>query len=334
MPYAALERLQNRDVVVDENRCLVVTLPTTVARIAAESKSPKTCPVAVLLRWRGAAVFRGGDGGASVVIGQQPCLTGELDLRAGPLGGDVARACMGRFGKNAVVVDESGGRDLRARMAELARDMQREHASVERTLQSITLAALDNVAGTAHAGITLVLGSRKVESRAATSAVPRKLDELQEQLGTGPCLQAIREHETVHIPDLAAETRWPPFTSAALGLGVASMLSFQLYTDGDNLGALTLYGATAHAFGRDAYDTGVALATHAAIALIAAQRQSQWESALASRDIIGQAKGMLMERYHIDALRAFDLLARLSQEANTKLADIARQLVEHDHPAP
>ena len=58
------------------------------------------------------------------------------------------------------------------------------------------------------------------------------------------------------------------------------------------------------------------------------------ESALASRDIIGQAKGMLMERYHFDAIRAFDLLARLSQEANTKLADIARELVEHDYPAP
>ncbi|SKV95283.1 response regulator with putative antiterminator output domain [Mycobacteroides abscessus subsp. massiliense] len=66
--------------------------------------------------------------------------------------------------------------------------------------------------------------------------------------------------------------------------------------------------------------------------LVAAQRESQWVSALASRDIIGQAKGMLMERFAIDAAQAFTLIRQLSQESNTKLVDVARAIVD-DRPS-
>nr|WP_235916798.1 GAF and ANTAR domain-containing protein [Spelaeibacter cavernicola] len=221
-----------------------------------------------------------------------------------------------------------GPDDPRARMAMLARKIQAEHDSVDATLQSITDSATAMVPGAAHAGITLVTGRHRVESRAPTSPIPRKLDELQEQLGQGPCVQAVSAHETVDAPDLATDTRWPQFAAAATALGVGSMLSFQLYTDANNLGALNLYGATPHAFDAAAHDTAEALATHAAIALLGAQQQQQWRSALATRDLIGQAKGMLMERYNITAVQAFGLLTQLSQEANTKLIDIAHTLVD------
>ncbi|KAA0017695.1 GAF and ANTAR domain-containing protein [Antrihabitans cavernicola] len=206
--------------------------------------------------------------------------------------------------------------------------MQVAHGSVEETLQTITQAALTMVPGAAQAGITLVIGRHKVQSRAATSPVSRELDELQERLGEGPCLQATWEHETVSAPDLATESRWPRFAAGAVGMGVGSMLSFQLYTDDNDLGAMNLYGSRPHAFDADSYRTAAVLATHAAIALTGAQQQQQWQSALATRDVIGQAKGMLMERYKIDAVAAFDLLTTLSQEANVKVAEIARRLVD------
>jgi GAF domain-containing protein len=219
-----------------------------------------------------------------------------------------------------------------AKMADVARRMQQEHSSVEMTLRSITAEAVENVPGVEQAGITLVTGRYTLESRAATSELPRLLDGIQEKLRQGPCVQAAWEHETVHAADLAQSTPWPDFAAAAVELGVRSMMSFQLFTYGENLGALNLYSRTARAFGADSYDAGLALATHAAIVLVAAQREEQWVSALASRDVIGQAKGKLMERFNIDAAQAFVLIRQLSQESNTKLVDIARAIVE-DRPS-
>ncbi|PKZ62992.1 hypothetical protein CYJ73_24260, partial [Gordonia terrae] len=105
-----------------------------------------------------------------------------------------------------------------------------------------------------------------------------------------------------------------------------------LYTTDQELGALNLYAETPHAFDRDSLALALNLATHAAIALSSARREEQFHSALASRDIIGQAKGMIMERYNIDALQAFELLRKLSQDSNMRLADVAKQLVHSDHP--
>lgn len=219
-----------------------------------------------------------------------------------------------------------------AKMADVARRMQQQHTSVEMTLRSITAATLENVPGVEQAGITLVTGRYSIESRAATSEVPRLLDGIQEDLRQGPCVQSAWEHETVHAADLAATTPWPDFAAAAVKLGVRSMLSFQLFTYGENLGALNLYSSSPQAFGADSYDAGLVLATHAAIVLVAAQREQQWVSALASRDIIGQAKGKLMERFNIDAAQAFVLIKQLSQESNTKLVDVARAIVA-DRPS-
>ncbi|TSD99287.1 GAF and ANTAR domain-containing protein [Skermania sp. ID1734] len=230
-----------------------------------------------------------------------------------------------------VLVDQTQ-HSLRLRIREGAREIQGEHGSVEKTLEVITSAAVETVPGTSHAGVTLVIGRRRFESRAATSALPRQLDELQQSLGEGPCVQAAWLYETVDVDDLEGDQRWPKFAARAVELGVRSMLSFQLYTVDETLGALNLYAKTPRAFPSESYEAGLLLATHAAIALTGALRESQLKSALATRDIIGQAKGMIMERYGIDAVKAFDLLRRLSQETNTPLAQIARSLVEREHP--
>ena len=105
------------------------------------------------------------------------------------------------------------------------------------------------------------------------------------------------------------------------------MMSFQLYTNDNRKGALNLFGLKPGIFAAKDQAVGAMLATHAATALIAHDRERQFQSALASRDAIGQAKGMIMERFAVDATRAFELLTKLSQDSNTRLVDVAAGLV-------
>jgi hypothetical protein len=105
------------------------------------------------------------------------------------------------------------------------------------------------------------------------------------------------------------------------------MLSFQLYTHNARQGALNLFGSKPDVFTPEVKAVGAMLATHAATALIADDVRLQFQSGLASRDIIGQAKGMIMERFNVDAVRAFELLTRLSQNSNTRLAKVAEEIV-------
>lgn len=223
-----------------------------------------------------------------------------------------------------------GTRSLGAVMGELARTLQREHASEHDTLAAVTTAAVQAVPGADNTAIILVQGRKTVQSHAATNPRARRMDEFQTELQDGPCLTAIWEQETVHILDGATESRWPRFATAAaeagVGVGVGAMLCFQLFVHGDTLGALNLYSPTAGAFTEESETTGRIFATHAAVALAAAQQEQQLHAALANRDIIGQAKGIVMERFHLDADRAFTLIARLSQEESMKLHEIAANI--------
>ena len=117
------------------------------------------------------------------------------------------------------------------------------------------------------------------------------------------------------------------FAAAAADIGIRSMACFFLYIDGDDFGALNLHSTRPHAFPTEARQLGELFAAHAATAFGAIREKQQLRAALSSRDIIGQAKGMIMERYKLDATEAFALLARLSQDTNTKLVDVAAQIV-------
>lgn len=216
---------------------------------------------------------------------------------------------------------------LHSVIAGMARDMRDEHSDLEATLEVITRAAVDLIPGAEHADITLITRGKRLESRAGTSELPRTIDDLQQDLHDGPCLQAIWEHKTVRADDFAHEDRWPKFAAEACRLGVRSMLAFQLYTTESNLGALNLLSSSTSAFDDTSARIGGTLATHAAIAVIATQREEQFREALASRDTIGQAKGMLMEKFSIDADGAFGLLRKLSQEQNVPLYEVACKLV-------
>jgi GAF domain-containing protein len=137
----------------------------------------------------------------------------------------------------------------------------------------------------------------------------------------------------VSVPDLASEQRWPDFSARAAALGVGSMLSFQLFVEGDNLGALNLYSSESDAFDDESEQVGLLFASHAAVAFADAQKLDQLNSAVETRDLIGQAKGILMERYRISAEQAFRVLTRVSQQRNRKLRDLAAELADTRHLA-
>jgi transcriptional regulator with GAF, ATPase, and Fis domain len=208
----------------------------------------------------------------------------------------------------------------------LAVHLQSE-ADAEATLQAIVKSAGAIVPGARWAGVSMI-SKNEVDSRAPSDLLVAELDSVQCELNDGPCLDALRNQRTVRIDDMATETRWPQFASAARERGVHTLLSFQLFVVGTNLGALNLYGDHAGAFTAESEAIGEVLAQHASVALMAAESEHQFESALESRDLIGQAKGLLMQRNNISALHAFRLLVEASQEANMKLADVARWLTD------
>lgn len=180
--------------------------------------------------------------------------------------------------------------------------------------------------GISWAGISLIRG-KSVASEAPSDDVAQTLDGLQSELGDGPALSALADHRTIVVPDLGAEKRWPRFVAAATDMGVRCMLSFRLFVDRGALGALNLYGPDPVDFTDEAISTGEILAQHAAVAIAGAAAEEQFQSALASRDVIGQAKGLLMQRDKLTGLQAFATLTQASQETNMKLVDVARWLV-------
>jgi GAF domain-containing protein len=221
-------------------------------------------------------------------------------------------------------------RGLAQTLGDLAVEMQ-SLTDARAVLGTIVSAAIDIVPGASWAGISLV-SRRKVVPEIQTDEVAARLDRLQTDLGEGPALSAIHDRHTVLIDDLATETRWPNFSATALTIGVRSMLSFRLFVTGESLGALNLYGAAAYAFPPEAIITGEIFAQHAAVAMADAASEEQLQSAVASRDVIGQAKGILMQRDGLTGLQAFATLTRASQETNIRLVDVARMFVA-DHEA-
>jgi transcriptional regulator with GAF, ATPase, and Fis domain len=215
---------------------------------------------------------------------------------------------------------------IRSAMVELTRNFA-TGTDLEHTLGSVTGAAVELVEGVDYADVLLISEGR-FRSVKPTSEVATQLDNVQEELRQGPCLQAALSEALIRCDDLREDPRWPQFAAQAVAAGVHSVLSFQLYTHESGAGALNLFGRVAAPFDGESEAIGAMLATHAAIALIAADRQHQFESALASRDLIGQAKGIIMERFNVDAVRAFELISRLSQNSNTQVRTIAEQIVK------
>ncbi len=219
-----------------------------------------------------------------------------------------------------------GQDELAAAFAGFARSVQ-EQDDPESTLVEIVRAAVELVPGCTDGSISVVLGRRSISSQAASSELPAVVDSLQESTGQGPCLDAAYVHETVRVPDMASETRWPLFAARAAEAGAAGMLACQLYVQGDDLGALNLFTRTAGTLTEESEHVALMFAAHAAVAYAAAQQKDAWARKVATRQLIGRAEGILMERYRVSDKQAFSMLVRVSQDRHVKLRDIAEQLV-------
>ncbi|MBD3924511.1 GAF and ANTAR domain-containing protein [Nocardioides cavernae] len=186
-----------------------------------------------------------------------------------------------------------------------------------------------------YVGISIVERDR-IRTPVATNERLRLLDEAQYELGGGPCRASIRDHATVVVHDLATDPRWPAWGRAMVNaLGIRSSLSFRLFTRPDRTwGALNVYSTKPRAFTEEDVQQGQIIAAMAAVALARSVNDEQLATALESRTVIGQALGMLMERYGIDEDRAFDVLRRLSSQENTKLRDLAARVVARTISGP
>ncbi len=220
-----------------------------------------------------------------------------------------------------------------AQLGRLARLLQAEDDSGT-LLDEVVAAAVQIIPGVEAASISLVVDHRQVTSQHRTGALPERVDAIQTETAQGPCLDAAYEHRTVRVADMAHERRWPEFARRAHEAGAGSMLSFQLYVQGGTLGALNLYNARAGGFDDESVQVGLLFADHAAVAFAGARKAEHLDRALSSRDLIGQAKGMLMERYRVDAATAFRVLARVSQATNRPLREVADELVSTGRLAP
>jgi GAF domain-containing protein len=212
-------------------------------------------------------------------------------------------------------------------MAELARHMAAPRG-VHEVLADVTAAAVELIPRAHVSGVLLLKKGGEFESLADTQDLAAQLDQLQRQFGEGPCAEAALEETIVRSDDLRDEPRWPQYAPAAVQRGVLGSLSFKLYTADRTAGALNLFSFDAGPWDVEAETIGSVLAAHAAAAILAVRHGEQLHSALSTRDRIGQAKGIIMERFGVDDVRAFELLRKLSQESQTKLVDIAQRVVD------
>jgi GAF domain-containing protein len=217
-------------------------------------------------------------------------------------------------------------RDIAAALAEAAQAINSPR-TLEDTLDAILRAAQRNVPGFDEAGISIVHRDGKVETQAGTGRLVWHLDNVQTEVGAGPCIDLLRDEPVVVLERLASNERWPRYVAEAVGVGVRSQLVLQLYVEEDAAGGLVLYSTSAETISREAHRVAELFAVHAALALGRARRESQLSEALATRKVIGQAIGLVMARYRINEERAFQFLVRASSTSNTKLRDIAREVV-------
>ncbi len=202
-----------------------------------------------------------------------------------------------------------------------------ESRNFDDTLAAIVAATRTSLPEFAHVSISLRHRDGTLETKSGTDQLVWELDSIQYELGEGPCVQAVEEEPVVLVNHLRRDERWPRYTPAAIAKGVRSQLAVRLFSNGKHVAGLNLYSTEHDEVDEDCAETARLFATHAGIMVGHAEQEEQLNHALQSRKLIGQAIGILMERYSIDADRAFQFLVRASSTSNIKLRDVAEELV-------
>jgi uncharacterized protein (UPF0147 family) len=198
-------------------------------------------------------------------------------------------------------------------------------------LSGLIAGAIESVPGAQYAGITVAQKRRSIQTAASTHRYAVILDEIQGRNQQGPSLTAAATQESVLIDDLVRDGQWPLYRRAALKqTPIRSILSFGIFKEGGASAALNFYAESPNTFDHESVDVGLIFATHAALVWNMMRRDQQFRVALFSRDVIGQAKGRLMERFDIDAAEAFERLKQMSQDSNTPIAQVALRVTGGD----
>jgi GAF domain-containing protein len=217
--------------------------------------------------------------------------------------------------------------EFNRQLAEAARAMARAKG-VELTLDRAVEMATGLVESCDLAAVSLVRGTGMTTLAASHEALHRA-DQLQHELGEGPCVTALRQTDVLVVPNLAEDPRWPRWAPRiARQLGICSVMSFRLFIDEKDLGALTLYATRAHAFTAEDVLDGHVVAAAAAVALAGSLREADLARGLESRRIVGQAIGILRERFGLTQDQAFGVLRTISSHHNIKLHQVAEALVD------
>jgi GAF domain-containing protein len=227
------------------------------------------------------------------------------------------------------VNDPGGVEAAHLRIAELVQQLYgRPDTDSDTVIAELAEHAAVEIPGAQYAGVTVTRTAKQIETPAATHKWPILLDEIQQRRRDGPCLTAAWQEKTIHVADLETDNRFPLYRRDALEqTPIRSIMAFQMFIAGETMGALNVYAEQPHAFGQASREIGLIFAAHSSVAWNSARRDEQFARALASRDTIGQAKGMIMERYGVDAVQAFEVLRKLSQDSNVPLVQVATELV-------
>jgi anti-anti-sigma factor len=183
------------------------------------------------------------------------------------------------------------------------------------------------VIGCDSAGVLVSSKGTQFDAIIASNPVAEKADRLQVEWHQGPALAAVADARTTLVCDATRDTRWPRWAAGMRDLNLGSALAVRLWTSQSTLGALTFYASAPRWFDSDALAVAEILGRHASIALATARREESLWQAIDARELVGQAQGILMERFDLGDARAFEVLRRFSQNTNTKLNEVARTLV-------
>lgn len=197
-----------------------------------------------------------------------------------------------------------------------------------RLVLDMILHAAEHLAPGAHVGITAASGAGTYTTLAGTDSLVFMLDEMQYDLDEGPGLTAMREGQPAMVDDTTTEHRWPRFMVRAQDVGLRSHLAMPICVDGKTLGGITMYSAAQTRVDVAWLPHARLFAAQAALALGQSRRENDLFLALQSSRAIGNAVGLVMERFGLNDHEAFEYLVTMSQRSNLKLRELAEHLVK------
>jgi GAF domain-containing protein len=180
-----------------------------------------------------------------------------------------------------------------------------------------------------YAGLVLIERGRKPVIAATTAPVIEDLYRMQLAAGAGPLMASLESNQPVFVSDTATDDQWPAeWRALACSIGIRSILHLPLMPTDHPVGVLSFFSEQPDGFDSDDLAIGHILARHASVAVANARSEESLAQAVDARKLVGQAMGILMERFDLDGDRAFEVLRRYSQDSNTKLRDVAQELID------